>query len=918
MTPAFNTVSARLLHRLARAVCEHRGWLLYPQVGLALAGVLYTTQRLKLDMNREHLVGATLRQQRAYLQYRKEFPRGEELVVVVQSGRRERNGQFVERLAARVAGEPNLFTNLFYKADLAALGPKALLLLPPGDLEDLQQALARYHQMLQEFTQATNLDSFFGLVSKQFRTAPSAGPAATESLLRCLPFLQSLLLQARQSVLRPGIPPSPGVQALLADAHRAGQSIYLALDEGRVYLLTVQPKGEALAPQAIQELRRLIGETQFEVPGVNVGLTGDPVLGYDEMRQAEHDSVLASAVALLLCSVVFIVAYGQVWRPFKAALCLLIGLGYTLGFTTLAIGHLNILSIAFAPMLIGLAIDFGIHLISRYEEEMRNRRSEAQALDGAMGHTGQGLLTGAVAMAAAFLAMTLTNFKGIREMGFISGCGVLLCLVPIMTCLPVLLLRGRQNQLDHHIGPTGQRRLRIEVLWLRHPAPVLVATLLLCAAAASQFPRVRFDYDLLHMQSQALPSVIYERALIEATRSSALYGEVVADSAAQARDYEERLKRLPCVARVQSVAGYLTEDQSRKLELVRAIQGGLAGMRFAPMDRRPVRVEALSAALYDLKGYLDLAAIVVRDTQPALADRLVSLEGVIADLRVTLLRGPPSIAAQITRFQQAFFEDLHQTLEAIQAQNATSPLGPSDLPPALRERFLGVTGKYLLQVYARKDLWNHENQRQFIRELESVVPADKVTGTLNEIYQYTTVLKSSYEQAAGYALIAITLVVLLQFRSLMAVVLALLPVAIGITWLLGWMGLVGIPFNPANTITLPLVVGIGVTNGIQILNRFAEAQEPSILAKSTGKAVLVSSLTAMAGFGSLMLASHQGIKSLGEAMAAGIAACMAAALLVLPALLRLLMHRGWTLCPERHRRPQSESEPQAQASEVKE
>ena len=106
---------------------------------------------------------------------------------------------------------------------------------------------------------------------------------------------------------------------------------------------------------------------------MNAGLTGEPVLEDDELRQAGHDSMAASILALVLCSVIFIVAYGQVWRPFKAALCLLVGLGYCLGFTTLAIGHLNILTITFAPMLIGLAIDFGIHFISRYEEEMRNR-----------------------------------------------------------------------------------------------------------------------------------------------------------------------------------------------------------------------------------------------------------------------------------------------------------------------------------------------------------------------------------------------------------------------------------------------------------------------------------------------------------------------------------------------------------------
>ena len=195
-------------------------------------------------------------------------------MVVVQGGRRERNRQFIERLAARVLPETNLFTSLFYKGDLAALGPKALLLLPPKDLEDLQQALNRYRPVIQEFTQATNLNSFFSLVSKQFRAAPSTGPAATQSLLQCLPFMQTLILQARQSLSRPGIPPSPGVQALLADAQRAGQSIYLALNEGRVYLLTGQPRSEALTPRAIEELRRLIRDTQFEVPGVNVGTHG--------------------------------------------------------------------------------------------------------------------------------------------------------------------------------------------------------------------------------------------------------------------------------------------------------------------------------------------------------------------------------------------------------------------------------------------------------------------------------------------------------------------------------------------------------------------------------------------------------------------------------------------------------------------
>ena len=141
----------------------------------------------------------------------------------------------------------------------------------------------------------------------------------------------------------------------------------------------------------------------------------------------------------------------------------------------------------------------------------------------------------------------------------------------------------------------------------------------------------------------------------------------------------------------------------------------------------------------------------------------------------------------------------------------------------------------------------------------------------------------------------IALMVLLHFRSIICVFLALLPVAIGTIWMLGFMGWYGVPFNPANIMTLPLVIGIGVTNGIHILNRFAEEQKPGVLAKSTGKAVLVSGLTAITGFGTLILAKHLGIQSLGEVMSVGIATCMIAGLAFLPVVLNVLTRRGWTL-----------------------
>ncbi|NDB75899.1 MAG: RND transporter, partial [Verrucomicrobia bacterium] len=188
-------------------------------------------------------------------------------------------------------------------------------------------------------------------------------------------------------------------------------------------------------------------------------------------------------------------------------------------------------------------------------------------------------------------------------------------------------------------------------------------------------------------------------------------------------------------------------------------------------------------------------------------------------------------------------------------------------------------------------VWQRETQEAFVKELRTVDP--NVTGTPVQLLEYTTLLKDSYVEAAWYATAAIALMVLLHFRSLLCVLLALLPVVIGTVWMVGLMGWAGIPFNPANIMTLPLVVGIGVTNGIHILNRFAEEKNPSILGRSTGLAVLVSGLNTMAGFGSLMLGKHQGIQSLGYVMSVGTATCMIASLTFLPAVLALLLKLGW-------------------------
>jgi len=385
--------------------------------------------------------------------------------------------------------------------------------------------------------------------------------------------------------------------------------------------------------------------------------------------------------------------------------------------------------------------------------------------------------------------------------------------------------------------------------------------------------------------------VEYERDLIASATKSVLFGAVIATNFQQAAAFEQQITNLPAVAGVDSITSFVSENQSNKLPVVGEIKRDLASIQFGCPDAKPVDVQELSATLYSLRGYLGAAVEVVQKDSPSLVPQFNSLRDAIEALRKEMLRGDTNRVAanalKLAEYQESLYNDVRDTFEAFRNQDNRAPLGAADLPEALRNRFVGVTGRYLLMVYPRGDIWNRQVQKEFIAEVSKVYP--NVTGTPVQLYHYTALLKSSYEEAAWYSLGAIAILVLIHFRSLFSVLLALVPVAIGSLWLGGLMGWLNIPFNPANIMTLPLVIGIGVTNGIHILNRFAEEQTPSILARSTGKAVLVSGLTSMAGFGSLILAQHRGIHSLGCVMTVGLATCMVAGLTFLPALLNLLM-----------------------------
>jgi len=903
------SVVARLLSKLAAAVYRRPRLFIAPQLVLVALSIWYTVEHLQFDLDRNNLVGAEQRYHRNYLRYRLEFPAQDEIVAVAESEDPEKNRQFVERLGARLERETNVFTDVFYKGDLKMMGSKALLFITNATmLTEMSQRLQEARPMLEAFSQVTNLHSLFSLVNRQFRAAGADPHADTGPLIKSLPALARIVDLASDAMVRPGTPPSAGVTAMFDSGEEAEASRYITFANNKIYLVTARAVNEKLNQTAVHRMRELAQEAQAEVPGITAGITGEPVLEVDEMAQSQRDTAVATVLALVVCALLFVYGYQETGRPLKAVFCLVAGLAYTLAFTTLVIGHLNILTITFLPILVGLAIDSGIHLVTRYEEELRRGRSEKESIEKALVNTGFGIVTGSCTVAGAFLAMGFTDFKGIREMGIISGCGVLICLVPMLTMLPALLLRGRQNVLDHQARHVTDHRARLERLWLERPRLVLGLTAVGTGLALTQLPRVGFDYNLLNMQSDGLPAVLLEHKLIHGASKSVIFGVMVADSLSRARELEAKVLQLPSVGGVDSMAAYLGSDPGVRGAIISQIKEQLAGLEFPEPDRQPVEVAELRRTLLVTQAYFGLGAKEAeKEGETALSKELRSLRESIVQLRQRMNHIDPAAGStKLAAFQQALFTDLRETIEAIRNQDTTAPVAVDDLPVFLRNRFIGVSGaKYLIQVHPKSNVWERAHQELFVRELRSVDP--DATGTPVQLYEYTTQLKDSYIVAALYALIAIAVLVLVHFKRLSCLALALLPVGLGTIWTVGWMGCCGVQFNPANIMTLPLVIGIGVTNGIHILNRFAEEQNPAILARSTGKAVLLCALTTIAGFGSLIIAQHRGISSLGMLMSVGTAACMCAGLTFLPTLIGCLVRRGWTVAPPRTQLPEPDT-----------
>lgn len=900
----------RLLAAWARLATARPWATIAVFVLLAAASAFYTGARLEFRSDRSDLVDPSTPWQQRYAAFKRAFPRWDDAVVVVDlstAADAAAGEAYLAALESRLRADPAHFKAVTAGFDRAAAPPG---LIYSGTLAQVREAVDELKRAAPVLAQPS-LAALLELSLLGGDRLPLAQQRELAGLLERIHAAGARRADGRGaddlSVL--GFDAARGTQRLVSSTGRLATVLVSLRREGA-------REGDGLggAIRALRgHLKALRADPRFT--GIRAGVTGVPVLESDETAQSTRDAAIASAISLGLIAILMLVAYHGFVVPMLAVASLLIGMALSFAWATFAVGHLQLLSVTFASILLGLGIDVAIHLIARLELVHPDHDHLAHAIEETFRGVGPGILTASITVAAAAGAMAFTSFSGVGEMGVIAAGGMILCTIAIMTAFPAMLMviRRPEDRLREHGAGTDHPFMgRLGIAFHRRPRTILVAGAILFAVAGWLGTRVRYDPDLQRLMPDTTESIVWQNALDADDSKSVWHAVVVAPDEAAARELTARLRALPLVAEVGG-AGMLwpsPADADAKRALLRGLPDpgalGGAGAGAFPADPAALR-RAAGAIARQWRGRNDGAGLA------AAAVAVESLDDAALDAA-----------------QRAYEADRASLAGIVRSLRVAEPPRPDDLPPELKAILLGTGGELLLRVYPAGP---HEESRietptaagegtafassgpaerlkpearsskleagsplapsrlgPFARQVLAAAP--NATGPSIQIYESTALITSAYARAGVYALIAIVVLLLLDFglnlRGLLDTLCALVPVLGGATLLLAWMAVFEIPLNFANMIVMPLIVGIGVGCGVHAVRRWRlqPRDEPLGLAGGSGRGMTLTTLTTVIGFAAMLIAQHRGIRSLGFVMSVGLVMVWAVTILILPAVLR--------------------------------
>lgn len=866
---------------LTRWVVRSPGKVIGAGLLFALLALVIAYQRLSFTVDRTTMLDPQHPVQKDWLAYRREFQNLSDFVVVVR-GEPSAARAAVDELGTRLKAEPETFDNVFYKLDLPLQWSLYYLSVP--DLQKLARRLRQGRPWLQALARPDGLGSLLHSLAR--------GSSALEVARRLEPIRPLLVAVLRGMVAtlesrgKAEVPPllvvpQADVPAIRELHLEPGQSrSYRTVDNGHAYLLLLTARDRSGSYETdiktLQRLRQIADDVDQRYSDVDVLLSGEPVINADETQVALGDALRTAGWALGLVGLLLVVAFGELSKPVALIFTLLLAQAWTCGVAGLTVGRLNMLTVNFVTILVGLGITFGIQVVARFRQE-RSVKDLEDAIASTLAAS-RGNLVGALATAVAFLALHFTSFRSAGQLGFVTGTGMMLCFLAMVTVLPALLVvmdRGKYEPL-----PPWRWMGRAHDWLQRRRFLVLTVSLLFSLYSLTWVNRVPFDYNLMHIQPPDAPALRLERYL-QRFHYSALYGVSVASNLEEAARLTRAYQADPTVGRVESVTSYLPVEVERKRPLVEKIVEQAKGLNVPhpPQPRSAAELEALFKVYRHARQQLLRACSVWRSQGGA--DVADEVQRLLVRLDEALDRGNPGpVQFAMRRFESRQFAALRERIQLLQEQSSAPPELLSHLPPAMLSRIISPAGRICVRVFPREDCWERPALARFVASLQRIDP--NVTGYPVLVYYYLEDMRKAYAQSARNALIAISVLLLFYFRSLRLTLLALSPKLLGILWMLGMMGALHHGFDAINFLALPLTLGIGLIFGVHVL----ETRGHSLFADSTGPAIIWSGLATMVGFGSLLMAEHRGLASFGLVMVLGVGANLLTSVVTLPAFLQ--------------------------------
>jgi predicted RND superfamily exporter protein len=719
--------------------------------------------------------------------------------------------------------------------------------------------------------------------------------------LEGIEFLIRTLLKSLQ-----GSRPDSGLIRSVVDRLLIGDPYFLSYDKKALLMIAV-PTFSAL------DLDRMIGGTNTVqaildstlsgYPDIQAGLTGMIPLGRDEMVYGMESANVTSIIAVIAIFILLVLAFRMWIAPLFAVLNLLIGVLWAIGLTAMTVGQLNIMTQMMGVILLGLGIDYSIHFICGFTENRAAGQSIEESLISTFSKYGKGILTGGLTTSFAFLSLLISRSRGMKEMGLVTGIGLLAVLVTTFLALPAFLVfreqriekkkGGRMLDRDlsfHFLGKTGEwlgRRFRWTIL----------ASVLLTAVMVWQAMQITFDQNYMNMEPEGLPSVVLQDTITSKFDLSMDYALVLAGSPDESRELAKSYRQLKSTAMTEDIGLYLPsdEEQSDRIKLINRIRQKMRQSRLNPyLNRQDLElfkneIERLSWNIMEIQ---DIAYLNGQDRVELKCRQLVGnpdkgTRGSIQKLMSLLAEFSSVKHSALNHFQSIFAPYLKNQLLNI---SSTDPVTLNDLPSSVLERYINQDStQFLISIYPKASIWTDlQFLNQFTADLTLV--NDRATGMPTIFQALIEIIGRDGRYALGLTLIVVFLLLWIDFSSPAQALLGIIPLLAGTLWMVGLMRVTGLQFTVINVMGLPMIIGIGIDDGVHIIHRWNTEGRVNLyrVFSSTGKAILLTTLTTMLAFGSLYFSIWRGFASLGSALFIGVGACFIATLLCLSGLLGML------------------------------